>query len=454
MNFFISFSDFIIDAADYLWNGPILVTLLLGGGIFFSFRSRLVPLLFFNRAITLLRKKGDSSKGISSYESVSSQIAGIVGMGNISGVAVAISIGGPGAIFWMWVTAFLGMITKFYACSLSVMYRKKSENKFFGGPMYVIENGLGKQWKVLAIVFCFFGLLGVSPIFQSNQIVEVFNSVILKNQFFFNNKFYSDLSLGLILAIIVSFVILGGISRIGKVASKIAPIMVLVYMITVFYLMIIHFDMIIPSFKLIFTDAFSANSVLGGSIASIILIGARRASFSNEAGIGTTPIIHASSQSENPIEEGLVSMIGPFVDTIIVCTLTALCILVTDSWTNFNYAGIELVAEAFNSSMPNFGPYILLFTTLTFAISTLFSLSFFGERCMAYLFGESNKIIYRYIYLCLIVIGSVSSLKFVISLIDLSYGIMAFPTIISALFLAPKVDKMSKKYFKNLKHDK
>ena len=421
---------------------------------FFSFRSRLLPLLFFNRAITLLRKKGDSSKGISSYESVSSQIAGIVGMGNISGVAVAISIGGPGAIFWMWVTAFLGMITKFYTCSLSVMYRKKSENKFFGGPMYVIENGLGKQWKVLATIFCFFGLLGVSPIFQSNQIVEVFNSVILKNQFFFNNKFYSDLSLGLILAIIVSFVILGGISRIGKVASKIAPIMVLVYMITVFYLMIIHFDMIIPSFKLIFTDAFSANSVLGGSIASIILIGARRASFSNEAGIGTAPIIHASSQSENPIEEGLVSMIGPFVDTIIVCTLTALCILVTDSWTNFNYAGIELVAEAFNSSMPNFGPYILLFTTLTFAISTLFSLSFFGERCMAYLFGESNKIIYRYIYLCLIVIGSVSSLKFVISLIDLSYGIMAFPTIISALFLAPKVDKMSKKYFKNLKHDK
>ena len=451
MNFFISFSDFIIEAADYLWNGPILVTLLLGGGVFFSFRSRLVPLLFFNRALRLLRKKGDSARGISSYESVSSQIAGIVGMGNISGVAVAISIGGPGAIFWMWVTAFLGMITKFYTCSLSVMYRKKSENKFFGGPMYVIENGLGKQWKVLAIVFCFFGLLGVSPIFQSNQIVEVFNSVILKDQFFFNNKFYSDLLLGLTLAIIVSFVILGGISRIGKVASKIAPVMVLVYMVTVFYLMIINYHMIIPSIKLIFTDAFSANSVLGGSIASIILIGARRASFSNEAGIGTAPIIHASSQSENPIEEGLVSMIGPFVDTIIVCTLTALCILVTDSWINFNYAGIELVAEAFNSSMPTFGPYILLFTTLTFAISTLFSLSFFGERCMAYLFGEKNKIAYRYIYLCLIVIGSVSSLKFVISLIDLSYGIMAFPTIISALFLAPKVDKMSKKYFKKLK---
>tara|TARA_B100001758_G_scaffold37835_1_gene29071 strand:- start:3691 stop:5046 length:1356 start_codon:yes stop_codon:yes gene_type:complete len=451
MSFLISFSDFIIEAADYLWNGPVLVTLLLGGGIYFSLRSRLIPLLFFKSAFRLLRKKRNSDKGISPYESVSSQIAGIVGMGNISGVAVAISIGGPGAIFWMWVTAFLGMITKFYTCSLSVMYRKKSKNKFFGGPMHVIVNGLGKKWKFLATVFCFFGLLGVSPIFQSNQIVEVFNSVILKDQFLFNDKFYSDLLLGIFLAVIVSFVILGGISRIGKVASKIAPVMVLVYMATVFYLMFLNYEMIIPSFKLIFIDAFSANSVLGGSVISIIMIGARRASFSNEAGIGTAPIIHASSESENPIEEGLVSMIGPFVDTIIVCTLTALCILVTNSWTNFNYAGIELVAVAFNNSMPNFGPYILLFTTLTFAISTLFSLSFFGERCMAYLFGEENKIIYRYIYLGLIVLGSVSSLKFVISLIDLSYGIMAFPTILSALILAPRVDQMSKKYFKKLK---
>ena len=451
MNFFISFSNFIIEAADYLWNGPILVTLLLGGGIYFSLRSKLTPILFFRHSLKLLSKRSTSQKGISSFESVSSQIAGIVGMGNISGVAVAISLGGPGAIFWMWVTAFLGMITKFYTCSLSVLYRRTSSNKNFGGPMYVIVNGLGERWKFLATVFCFFGLLGVSPIFQSNQIVEVINSVIIKDNFLFGNKFYSDLFVGISISILVSFVILGGISRIGKVASKVAPIMVFLYMCTVFYIMIIHYDMIIPSLSLIVVDAFSANSILGGSVASIILIGARRASFSNEAGIGTAPIIHASSQTENPIEEGLVSMIGPFVDTIIVCTLTALCILVTDSWVNFNYAGIELVAQAFNSSMPSFGPYILLFTTLTFAITTLFSLSFFGERCMAYLFGEQNKIIYRYIYLSLIIIGSVSSLKFVISLIDLSYGIMAFPTIISALILAPKIDKLSKKYFKKLK---
>ena len=364
MNFFISFSNFIIEAADYLWNGPILVTLLLGGGIYFSLRSKLTPILFFRHSLKLLSKRSTSQKGISSFESVSSQIAGIVGMGNISGVAVAISLGGPGAIFWMWVTAFLGMITKFYTCSLSVLYRRTSSNKNFGGPMYVIVNGLGERWKFLATVFCFFGLLGVSPIFQSNQIVEVINSVIIKDNFLFGNKFYSDLFVGISISILVSFVILGGISRIGKVASKVAPIMVFLYMCTVFYKMIIHYDMIIPSLSLIVVDAFSANSILGGSVASIILIGARRASFSNEAGIGTAPIIHASSQTENPIEEGLVSMIGPFVDTIIVCTLTALCILVTGSWVNFNYAGIELVAQAFNSSMPSFGPYILLFTTL------------------------------------------------------------------------------------------
>ena len=188
MNFFISFSNFIIEAADYLWKGPILVTLLLGGGIYFSLRSKLTPILFFRHSLKLLSKRSTSQKGISSFESVSSQIAGIVGMGNISGVAVAISLGGPGAIFWMWVTAFLGMITKFYTCSLSVLYRRTSSNKNFGGPMYVIVNGLGERWKFLATVFCFFGLLGVSPIFQSNQIVEVINSVIIKDNFLFGNK--------------------------------------------------------------------------------------------------------------------------------------------------------------------------------------------------------------------------------------------------------------------------
>ena len=445
-----AFSDFIIYSADYLWNGQILVTLLLGGGVFFLIRSSFVPLLHFRHALSLLKKKEKEKKGLSSFESVSSQISGIVGMGNISGVAVAISLGGAGAIFWMWITALLGMITKFYTCSLAVLYREKRENENVGGPMFVIINGLGKKWKPLAIIFCFFGLLGVSPIFQSNQIVEVVNSIFIKGDYMFNDKFYHDLTIGILISFLVSLVILGGIRRIGKVASRLAPLMVLIYFLAVFYIMFLNYDKILPTFLLIISKAFGPESILGGSVGSVILIGARRASFSNEAGIGTAPIIHASSKTENPIEEGLVSMIGPFVDTIIVCTLTAFCILVTDSYKNLDYVGIEVVAVAFNSSMPLFGPYILLFCTLTFAISTLFSLSFFGERCMAFLVGEKYKNIYRYIYLILILIGSTSSLKFVISLIDLSYGIMAFPTMISAILLSSKIKKISDKYFKNL----
>ena len=448
------FSEGVIYSADFLWNGPVLVTLLLGGGFILLIRSRFIPLIHFSHAFKLLRKNSDSTKGISSFESVSSQVAGIVGMGNISGVAIAITMGGPGAIFWMWVTAFFGMITKFYTCSLAVLYRERKNKQNFGGPMFIISNGLGKKWKPLAYIFCFFGLLGVSPIFQSNQIVEIINSIFLKNNYLYGDKFVSDLSIGIIISFIVSLVIFGGIKRIGMVASRIVPLMVMIYMLVVFYILTINYYKIIPTINLIFIDAFSANSVLGGAIGSIILIGARRASFSNEAGIGTAPIIHASSKTDNPLEEGMVSMIGPFIDTIIVCTLTALCILVTGSWQSDNYAGIQVVLKAFNDSLPIIGPYLLLVCTLSFAITTLFSLSFFGERCLAYLIGERYSFIYRYIYIVLILVGSTSSLKFVISLIDLSYGIMAFPTMISVLLLSYKIDEKSNKYFKTLNNGK
>ena len=211
------FSEFIVNSADQIWNGPVLVTLLLGGGIYLLFRSKLVPLIYFTHAFKLLKRKNNSTQGLTSFESVSSQISGIVGMGNISGVAVAISLGGPGAVFWMWLTAFLGMVTKFYTCSLAVLYREKKEKENVGGPMMVIVKGLGVRWKPLAIMFCFFGLLGVSPIFQSKQIVEVINSVMIKENFIMGNKFYNDFIIGLCIALIVSFVILGGIKRIGKV---------------------------------------------------------------------------------------------------------------------------------------------------------------------------------------------------------------------------------------------
>ena len=451
MIFFKSIEQFIINLANTLWNGPILITVLLGGGIILFFYSKLLPFKYIFHSLNILKERDSSSSNfgkITFFQAISAQIGTIVGLGNISGVAVAIVTGGPGAIFWMWVTAFFGMITKFYTCSLAVLYRgKDTKGNYQGGPMYVIREGLGKKWNFLALIFCFFGLFGVSPIFQANQIIEITNSVLLYG---FDSNFLTNFSLGLLLSFLVALVIFGGIKRIGKVASKLVPLMVIIYMFTVFYILILNYNLFFPVLKLIITDAFSANSVLGGAVGSLILIGARRAAFSNEAGVGTSPIIHAASKNDNPIKEGLVAMTGPFVDTIIVCTLTAFSILVSGIWDLGNASGIQLVLLSFEKSIPYFGKYILFSCTFIFAITTLFGNSYFGERCLSYLVGEKYSYYYRFFYILLIIIGSVSSLDFVLSLIDLSYGIMIFPTMISTLILMPKINALSIKYFEKI----
>ena len=451
MIFFKSIEQFIINLANTLWNGPILITVLLGGGIILLFYSKLLPFKYIFHSLNILKDRGSSPSNfgkLTFFQTISAQIGTIVGLGNISGVAVAIVTGGPGAIFWMWVTAFFGMITKFYTCSLSVLYRgKDSKGNYQGGPMYVIREGLGKKWNFLALIFCFFGLFGVSPIFQANQIIKITNSVILQG---FDSNFLTNFSLGLLLSFLVALVIFGGIKRIGKVASKLVPLMVISYMGTIFYILILNYNLFFPVLKLIIMDAFSANSVLGGAVGSLILIGARRAAFSNEAGVGTSPIIHAASKNDNPIKEGLVAMVGPFVDTIIVCTLTAFSILVSGIWDLGNASGIQLVLLSFEKSIPYFGKYILFSCTFIFAITTLFGNSYFGERCLSYLVGEKYSYYYRFFYISLIIIGSVSSLDFVLSLIDLSYGIMIFPTMISTLILMPKINALSVKYFEKI----
>jgi len=451
MIFFKSIEQFIINLANTLWNGPILITVLLGGGIILLFYSKLLPFKYIFHSLNILKDRGSSPSNfgkLTFFQTISAQIGTIVGLGNISGVAVAIVTGGPGAIFWMWVTAFFGMITKFYTCSLAVLYRgKDTKGNYQGGPMYVIREGLGKKWNFLALIFCFFGLFGVSPIFQANQIIEITNSVLLYG---FDSNFLTNFSLGLLLSFLVALVIFGGIKRIGKVASKLVPLMVISYMGTIFYILILNYNLFFPVLKLIIMDAFSANSVLGGAVGSLILIGARRAAFSNEAGVGTSPIIHAASKNDNPIKEGLVAMTGPFVDTIIVCTLTAFSILVSGIWDLGNASGIQLVLLSFEKSIPYFGKYILFSCTFIFAITTLFGNSYFGERCLSYLVGEKYSYYYRFFYISLIIIGSVSSLDFVLSLIDLSYGIMIFPTMISTLILMPKINALSVKYFEKI----
>lgn len=427
----------------------------MGGGIFFTIYSGLLPFRYFKHAIDIIRGKYDEEgeEGeISHFEALSGHLAATIGMGNISGVAVAIATGGPGAIFWMWVSAVFGITTKFFTCTLALMYRgKDSEGNIQGGPMYVIREGMSKKWLPLAGLFCVAGFFGASPIFQANQIVQVTKDVILSpNQLTFGSEFQTNLVLGLIIMTITAMVIFGGIKRIATVAGKLVPLMVILYGTCVLYIMLANYTEIIPNLLLIIKDAFTAESVLGGAVGSIIVAGARRAAFSNEAGIGTAPMMHGAATTNEPVREGLVAMIGPVADTLIVCTMTSLAILVTGVWHNQELNGIGLTAKAFDIAMPGFGPYILMICVLIFAITTVFGMAYYSKKCLSFLIGSQNTKYFNHWYMILIIIGSISSLTVVISFIDFMYAVMAFPTIISAVYLAPKVMKEAKRYFASL----
>jgi len=446
---------------NFMWGKPLLV-LLLGGGLFFFFTSRFVQFKYIGHAINVLRGKYDdpNEKGlINHYEALSTHLASTVGMGNISGVAVAIVTGGPGAIFWMWVSAFLGMATKYFTCSLAIMYRgKDSAGELQGGPMYVVREGLSKKWHWLAILFSLAGLIGVLPIFQANQLTQVLHDVVLipngvgdgytdLGLFAFRT---SDLYTGLILTAIVMVVIFGGIKRIGTVAGKLVPIMVVLYFIAVIYILMLNLGDIPGLFQLIVVDAFSGKAVMGGAVGSVIMIGARRAAFSNEAGIGTAPMAHGAAKTNEPIREGLVAMLGPAIDTLVVCTLTALAILSTGVWESSSSTGVTLTVEAFEVAIPGVGKYILTLSASIFAITSLFSLSYYGEKCFSYLAGAHRKKYYKLFYVASIIVGSVASLTAIIALIDGLYATMAIPTMISALLLFKKVRVAATDYFRRL----
>ena len=291
--------EFLVSAANFIWGTPLLI-LLLGGGIYFTVYSRLLPFKYFIHAINVLRGKYDESEGageISHFAALSSHLAATVGMGNISGVAVAIAAGGPGAIFWMWVSAIFGITTKFFTCTLALMYRgKDSEGNIQGGPMYFITEGMGKKWKPLATFFCIAGFFAATPVFQTNQLVQITQDILLTpnswgfsegteialpNGELLDHDFFTRLFIGFIIAIFTGVVIFGGIKRIGNVAGKLVPAMVLIYIGSIFVILILNATQIIPSFLLIIEDAFTANSVLGGAVGAIIITGARRAAFSN-----------------------------------------------------------------------------------------------------------------------------------------------------------------------------
>jgi AGCS family alanine or glycine:cation symporter len=439
--------------SNFIWGTPLLI-LLLGGGLFFLVYSELIPIRYFGHAVRILLGKYDdpSDEGqISHYQALSTALAATVGMGNISGVAVAITMGGPGAIFWMWISALVGVSTKFFTCSLSVMYRGvDSSGKLQGGPMYYIVEGLGKKWKPMALFFSFVGMFAVLPIFQANQLTQVVRDVVL-----IPNEWYlgwgSDLMIGLILTVLMAVVIFGGIKRIGSVTGRLVPLMVLVYIVAVLYILFSFPTEIGPAFRILFEDAFSGKAVLGGSVGAIIIIGVRRAAFSNEAGMGTAPMAHGAAKTNEPIREGLVAMLGPIVDTLIVCTFTALAIIVTGVWHQSSADGITLTAQAFEKAMPGVGSYILIVCVFFFSLSTMFAFPYYGSKCSSFLLGTKSIKWYNAFSAVSATVGAVVSLNVVVSFIDSAFALMAFPNMIAALLLAPKVKQAAIVYFANLK---
>ena len=440
------------DISSYIWGFPLII-LLIGGGLYLITYSRFIPFRYFFHAIDIVRGKYDNSndKGeISHFAALSTALSATVGMGNIAGVSVAISIGGPGAIFWMWISGIIGMSTKFFTSSLAIMYRgKDSEGNIQGGPMYFITEGLGNKWKPLAVFFSVCGLIGALPVFNVNQLKQAINDILLIPMGY-EVTLQSNLLIGLALIIITSIVIIGGLKRISAVASKLVPLMVLVYMISVIAIIAVNIEELPYYIKLIFYDAFTAlnyrgDSVTGGVVGSLIILGIRRGAFSNEAGIGMAPMAHGAAKTNSPIREGLVAMLGPAIDTLFVCTLTALAILITGVWeTDLN--GVTLTAAAFSNSLPLIGKYLLLICVVVFSVSSLFTYSYYGTKCLSYLLGEKNKKYYNYIYIISIMLGATTSLSMMINLIDTFFALMAIPTMLATIILAPKVVEALKKY--------
>ena len=446
------FDKIISEISSFVWGYPLLF-ILIGGGLYLLFVSKFLPFKYFFHAIDIVRGKFDDKNSdgeISHFQALTTALSATVGMGNIAGVAVAISIGGPGAIFWMWVSGIIGMSTKFFTSALAVMYRGvDSAGKKQGGPMYFIVNGLGKKWFPMAMFFSFCGMVGALPVFNVNQLTQAINDIVLKPNGF-EVSLFSNSIIGLILIILTSIVILGGLKRISRVSARLVPFMVGVYIISILVILIVNYNNVPEYLYLIFYDAFNAdyysgNSALGGVLGALIILGIRRGAFSNEAGIGMAPMAHGAAKTNNPIKEGFVAMLGPFIDTLMVCTMTALAILVTGAWKT-QADGVSLTAAAFESSFSGIGNYILLACVFVFSISSLFSYSYYGTKCLSFIAGDNNKKKYNYIYIISIMLGATTSLSMMINLIDTFFALMAIPTMIATLILAPQVLNKLKKY--------
>jgi len=441
---------------------PLILLILALGGILFTVIYGFINLRLFGHAWQVIGGKYDNpaDKGeITHFQALTSALSATVGLGNIAGVAIAISAGGPGAVFWMWIVAFFGMSMKFSSCTFAQLFRKIDEKgRVLGGPMVYLEEGLKQRFPSFPLIGTVFGIafaictvigsLGGGNLFQANQTYNLIASQIEPLR-----GFAGKLLVGTIMAFLVGIVILGGIKRIGEVTSKLVPTMCIFYVLSCLLIIISNATEVPQLFAQIFKQAFQPEAAFGGFL-GVLINGIKRASFSNEAGLGSAAIAHSAAKTNEPVREGVVAMIGPFIDTHLVCTMTALAILITGAHIDPEVAGegVRITARAF-SSLGSFMPIALIFAVVVFAYSTAISWSYYGERAIQYLFGRNKSIyIYRIVFVAAIVVAPLVTLDNVIAFSDLAILSMSFPNIIGMLFLFPIVKKLADSYVQRLRN--
>ena len=426
--------DILNYVSGFIW-GPFTLILILGTGIFLSLGLKGFTLTYIAVAFKqLFSKEEDSSSGeISSFQSLTTALSATVGTGNIAGVATAIFVGGPGAIFWMWVSAVFGMATKFAEAFLAIKYREKNElGETIGGPMYYIKNGLTSKFIVFAYLFATAGMIAALGIGNGVQVNSV--SQVINNEFGF-----STFSIGIVIAILVALVILGGIKSIGNITSKLVPIMSLVYILGGLLIIILNANQVEYVFNLIVTSAFTTTAATGGFAGATVWMalryGVARGVFSNEAGLGSSPIAHAAAKTNNPVKQGMISMLEPLIDTLIVCTITAFVILMSNQWVG-EINGAVLTVASFENLLAN-GKYIVIFGLILFSFSTIIGWSYYGEKCVEFLFGSGVIIYYRILWIVIIPVAASIELNLMWLIADIMNGLMSIPNLIALILLAP-----------------
>lgn len=430
--------------------GPLMLILLLGVGLYLQIGLKLMPIRKLGMGFKLMFQgrisaKGEEKEGeISPFNALMTALSATIGTGNIAGVATAIALGGPGAVFWMWITALVGMATKFAEAVLAVRYREVDElGNHVGGPMFYIKNGLGKKWMWLGGAFAFFGAVaafGIGNTVQSNSVADALDAS-------FGLPHWLT---GVVIMVLAGAVILGGIKRIAKVAGKLVPVMGIAYVIAGIVVLVVNADQIGGALGTIFFHAFNPHAAVGGfagaAVMAAIRFGVARGIFSNEAGLGSAPIAHAAAQTKNPVRQGLIAMLGTFIDTIIVCSITALVILTSTVWET-GEEGASLTALSFEAALPGVGNHIVSIALAVFAFTTILGWSFYGEKCFEYLFGVRSIQLYRVLFVLAIPVGAMAQLGLIWLMADTFNAMMAIPNLIALALLSPMVFKLTRDYF-------